>query len=95
MFLGILVAGAIQALTLWLSLVNVFSDNTPIMQFVFSPAAKKALALAVRILSLSPEVPFAVPVLIWIAVTIRRHDLSAWTGRPASHRGPAGPGPRS
>lgn len=92
LFWGLLIANAILLFTTWLGFVDVFSAEGPLRQFTLSPFTTKVLLLAVRILTLSPEVPFAVPVFIWIAVAIRRQDLQRWLSALAAN--PSGDDPR-
>jgi hypothetical protein len=87
LLLGLFLANVILELTVWLTLLGVFSDGGPLAQFTPSPFGKSVLTLAVRILALSPEVPFVMPVFIWLLVTIRRCDLQQWLGADTGGEG--------
>ena len=89
LLLGLLLANLVFALGLWLSLLDVFSSGGPLAQFTPSPFWANALKLAVKILALSPEVPFALPVFIWLLVTIRLGDVRRWLDASRPHK-PAG-----
>ncbi|HVP10334.1 MAG TPA: hypothetical protein VMV94_04005 [Phycisphaerae bacterium] len=96
LLLGLVAANVIMALGMWLNLVEVFSGDGPLAQFKLSPFRAGALNVAVRILAQSPEVPFAVPIFIWLLVTLRRGDLRQWLGvsrspSAVSGRGQVGP----
>jgi hypothetical protein len=78
LLLGLVIANVILAVGIWLSLVSVFNGDGPLAQFTLSPFWTGVLSVAVRILALSPEVPFAAPVFVWLLVTLRRSDLQRW-----------------
>lgn len=78
LLLGLFLANVILSLTMWLGLVNVFCGRPPLGQYAPSPFWRSVLATALNILTLSPEVPFAVPVLIWPLVTLRPGDVRRW-----------------
>jgi hypothetical protein len=81
---GLVIAGAILAAGIWLSLVDYFCNPGPLAQFALTPSWTWVLKLAVKILASSPEVPFAVPVFIWLLVTLRRGDVQNWLNAPRS-----------
>ncbi len=75
---GLILANGFAALRIYLGLLNEFSGDNPIAQFHPGPIWRSALELSVRMLTVSPEFTFVIPVFIWIAVTIRRRDLNDW-----------------
>jgi hypothetical protein len=80
LLLGLLLASAAVAFTIWLGIMDIFSGPPPVGQFSLSAFWRAALAAALRILTLSPEVPFALPTLIWPLVTLRPDDARRWLG---------------
>jgi len=81
LLLGLLLTNIVLAFSMWLVIMDVFCGPPPIGQFAISPFWKSVLDSALRILALSPEVPFALPVLIWPLVTLRREDARRWLGQ--------------
>ncbi len=87
LLLGLILVNLFAALRIYLGLLSEFTGDNPIAQFHPGPFWKSALDLSVRMLTVSPEFTFVIPVFIWIAVTIRRRDVEAWRGGLSS--GPA------
>ncbi len=87
LLLGLLLANAVVSFGMWLGIMEIFCGPPPLAQYVPSPFWRSVLNAAVSILTVSPEVPFALPVLIWPLVTIRSSDVSRWLGQ-GELRGP-------
>lgn len=89
LLLGLLLANVILLLSMWISLTDVFCGPPPLGQYAPSSFWRSVLDVALNILTLSPEVPFAVPTLIWPLVTLRPSDARRWLdqGKPQCSRG--------
>lgn len=71
---------------LWLNILNVYCGNNALRMYDVGPAVKTCLALTREVAVVSPVTGFAVSVLVWVLVTLRRGDWSRWCS-PAAPAG--------
>jgi len=72
---GSAAASVFVGVTVWLRLVNAFSDSNPLTVFAFGPFWKGTVVVLLKVLAMSPVTAYIAPVVIWALVCLRREDL--------------------
>lgn len=79
--LGMALMSAFAAFDVWLYLMDVWTDATPLGIYAPPPWGRSLFVAALNVVGRSPVTAYIVPVFVWL-VLIRREDVERWAALP-------------
>jgi len=84
--LGMALMSAFVAFDVWLHLMDVWTDATPLGIYAPPPWGRSLFVAALNVVGRSPVTAYIAPVFVWLLVLIRREDVERWANLPARGR---------
>lgn len=81
--LGLALMSAFVAFDVWLHLMDVWTDATPLGIYAPPPWGRSLCVAALNVIGRSPVTAYIAPVFVWLVVLIRREDVEKWASLPA------------
>ena len=77
--LGLTLMSVFVAVDVWLHLMDVWTDASPLGIYAPPPWGRSLLVAALNVIGRSPVTAYIAAVFVWLVVLIRRDDVVRWT----------------